>query len=288
MAAEGGDQMIARLLPLIALFLLAAHAAAQAPPSWTRAVKPVRIVGNIYYVGTEELGAYLVAGKEGLILLDVPLEENAELVLRNVRTLGFDSAKIRALLNSHAHLDHAGGLAAVKKKTGAKLYLSARDAELAARGGRNDFAFGDRLAYPPAVADEIVDDGETVRVGDIAMTAVLTPGHTQGCTTWRTTAVHEGKILDVLFLCSLSAPGYKLVGNDKYPHIADDFRRSFDKLGKLRPDVFLANHASFFGLAKKLKSVRDGRANPFIDRQEFPRFLDDARKTLEAKIAKQR
>lgn len=277
-----------RSLRLIALCILAASAVAQTPASWTRSVKPVRIAGNLYYVGTEELGSYLLAGKEGLILLDVPLEENAELVLRNVQELGFDPAKIRVLLNSHAHLDHAGGFAAVRKKTGAKLYLSAPDAELAARGGKNDFAFGDRLEYTPAVADEIVEDGETVRVGKIAMTAVLTPGHTQGCTTWRTTVEHQGKPLHVLFLCSLTAPGYKLVGNEKYPHIVDDYRRSVDKLRPLRPDVFLANHASFFDLSKKLEKLRKGDANAFIDRQELPRFLDRAWKSLEAEIAKQR
>lgn len=268
--------------------MLAASAGAQTPASWTRAVKPARVAGNLYYVGTEELGSYLLAGKEGLILLDVPLEENAELVLRNVQELGFDPAKIRVLLNSHAHADHAGGFAAARKKTGAKLYLSAPDAELAARGGKNDFAFGDRLAYTPVVADEIVEDGETVRVGELAMTAVLTPGHTQGCTTWRTTVEHQGKTLDVLFLCSLTAPGYKLVGNEKYPHIVDDYRVSFDKLRKFQPDVFLANHAGFFDLTKKLEKLRKGDVNAFIDRRELPRFLARAWKSLDAEIAKQR
>lgn len=277
-----------RSLRLIALCLLTTGAVAQMPPSWTRAVKPVPVVGNIYYVGTEELGSYLLAGKEGLILLDVPLEENAELVLRSVKDLGFDPAAIRILLNSHAHFDHAGGLASVKKKTGAKLYLSARDAELAARGGTDDFAFGDRFLYPPVVADAILEDGQTVRLGDIAMTAVLTPGHTQGCTTWRTTVQHEGKPVEVLFLCSLTAPGYQLVGNEKYPHIVDDYRRSFARLRRMHPDVFLANHASFFGLARKLERVRKGAPNPFVDREEFPRFLDGAWESLEAQIAKQR
>ena len=277
-----------RSLALIAFGMLATYAVAQTPPSWTRAVKPVRVVGNIYYVGTEELGSYLLTGKEGFILLDVPLEANAKLVLRNVEDLGFDPKKIRVLLNSHAHADHAGGFAAVKKKTGAKLYLSARDGELAARGGRNDFAFGDRFPYPPVAADRTVKDGDTVRLGEISMTAVSTPGHTQGCTTWRSTVVHHGKPLDVLFLCSLTAPGYKLVGNEKYPQIAGDFRRSFERLRQLQPDVFLSNHASFFGLTRKLAQVRMGDADAFVDRQEFLRFLDGAWKTLETEIAKQR
>lgn len=277
-----------RSLSLISLCLLATYAAAQTPPSWTTPVKPVRVVGNIYYVGTEELGAYLLAGKEGLVLLDAPMEENVDLILRNVKELGFDPAKIRVLLNSHAHLDHAGGFAAIRKKTGATLYMTAPDAELAARGGRDDFAFGDRLAYPPVTADAIIEDGQIVRLGEIAMTAMVTPGHTKGCTTWLTTALHQGKPVDVLFQCSLTAPGYKLVANEKYPDILDDYRRSFERLRKLRPDVFLANHASFFGLAQKLEKVNDGGANPFVDRKEFPRFLDRAWKSLETEIAKQR
>ena len=277
-----------RVTAFICLLIGATYATAQAPPSWTTPVKPVRVVGNIYYVGTEELGAFLLTGKEGLVLLDAPMDENVDLVLRNVKELGFDPAKIRVLLNSHAHLDHAGGFAAIRNKTGAKLYMTASDAELAARGGRNDFAFGDRLAYPPVTADVIIEDGHIVRLGEIAMTAMVTPGHTKGCTTWRTTAVHRGKPVDVVFQCSLTAPGYKLVANDKYPDILEDYRRSFDRLRKLQPDVFLANHASFFGLARKLERVSKGDANAFIDRKEFPHFLDRSWKSLETEIAKQR
>ena len=119
-----------RSLNFIVICLAATCAAAQAPPSWTTPVKPVRVVGNIYYVGTEELGAFLLAGKEGLVLLDAPMDENVDLLLRNITDLGFDPANIRVLLNSHAHLDHAGGLAAIRKKTGARLYMTAPEAEL--------------------------------------------------------------------------------------------------------------------------------------------------------------
>ncbi|HET7434358.1 MAG TPA: subclass B3 metallo-beta-lactamase [Thermoanaerobaculia bacterium] len=271
------------IVTTFALFLLAFTTHAAIPPSWTRAVEPVHIAGPIYYVGTEELGAYLIAGDEGLILLDVPLDTNAELVLRNVRTLGFDPKQIRILLNSHAHLDHIGGFARVQKETGAKIYLSAKDAALAARGGKNDFAFGDTILYPPVKADHIVRDGDTIRLGNLTMTALLTPGHTQGCTTWRTTIKDHGKPLDVVFLCSVTAPGYTLVNNEKYPTIFADYRASFTRLRRLDPDIFLANHAAFFDLADK-------RANkkPFIARGEFRTYLDEAWKELEAQEAKQR
>lgn len=253
------------------------------PPSWTRPVEPLRVAGNVYYVGTEELGAYLIAGDAGLILLDVPMDANAPLILRNIEKLGFDPKNVRILIGSHAHLDHIGGFAAVKQRTGAKVYLSAPDAELAARGGKNDFAFGDTLAYPPVTTDAFVEDGDVVRLGNVAMTAMLTPGHTRGCTTWRTTVVENGKPLDVVFLCSVTAPGYQLVRNEKYPQIFDDYRSTFAKLRRLDPDVFLSNHASFFDLTAKR-----AKKKPFVNRGEFTRFLDEAWKDLEAAEKKQR
>lgn len=263
-----------RLITILLFLTLTARA--EMPPSWTRGVEPVRVAGPIYYVGTEELGSYLLVDDEGLLLLDVPLEENAELVLHSVEKLGFDPKRIRILLNSHAHVDHIGGFAFVKEKTGARIYLSARDAELAARGGKRDPNFGDQFLYSPVTADHIVKDGEVVRLGGIAMTAMLTPGHTPGCTTWRTTVVENGKPLDVVFLCSVTAPGYKLVKNEAYPEILDDFRATFAKLRRLDPDVFLSNHAGFFHLADKLAKKRS-----FIARGELAKHLDMMWKQLE-------
>lgn len=261
--------------------------AAEYPPDWTRAIAPARIVGNIHYVGTADLGAYLIAGNEGLVLLDVPLAENVPLILENIRTLGFDPADIRILLNSHAHFDHAGGIADVKKQTGAKVYLTAADAELAARGGRDDFAFEDRVPYAPFKADAIVSDEDVVRLGNVAMTALLTPGHTKGCTTWKTTAVENGEELDVVFLCSVTAPGYQLVKNPKYPTIFDDYRASFARLADVDADVFLANHGSFFGLTGKLSAMEEGKPNPFIDRSAFHAYLDRAWRDLQAQKERQ-
>lgn len=275
------------LLTLFALTLASQPLRAGHPPSWTRAIEPARLVGNVHYVGTEDLGAYLIAGKEGLILLDAPLEENVDLVLANVRKLGFDPGRIRILLNSHAHADHAGGLAEVKRRTGAQVYMSKDDAELAARGGLDDFAFDDDLPYPPVTTDQIVRDGEAIRLGDVSMTPVLTPGHTKGCTTWTTTVMEGEKALDVVFLCSVSAPGYRLVQNEAYPEIFEDYQRSFARLGELQADVFLANHGSFFGLKEKLAKSRAGTANPFIDAGALPRFLDRAWQSLLAEKQKQ-
>jgi metallo-beta-lactamase class B len=277
-----------RLVVLLALCWVAVSVRGEYPAAWTKAVEPVRVVGNIYYVGTEDLGAYLLATDEGLVLLDVPMAENVPLIVKNIEKLGFDPKKIRIMIASHAHMDHIGGFAAMKEKTGATVYLSAPDAELAARGGLNDFAFGDTLPYPAVKADRIVKDGDVVRLGSAAMKAMVTPGHTRGCTTWRTTVKENGKPLDVVFLCSVTAPGYTLVNNTKYPTIMDDYRSTFARLRKLQPDVFLSNHGSFFGLTAKLARVKAGGANPFIGRGDWRPYLDRAWKDLESAERKQR
>jgi metallo-beta-lactamase class B len=127
-----------------------------------------------------------------------------------------------------------------------------------------------------------------VRLGEIAMTPILTPGHTQGCTTWSTTVTEGGKPLDVVFLCSVTAPGYILVNNDEYPKILEDYGHSFDRLRGMRADIFLANHGSFFGLMQKLERKKQGGANPFIDAGELSRYLERAWKALQSEVAKQR
>ena len=268
--------------------LIGPAARAEQPRSWTTPVDPFRVFGNIHYVGTEDLAAYLLVGDDGAILLDAPMEENAALLLRNIEKVGVDPKSIRVLLNTHAHVDHGGALAALQKATGGRVHLSAADAELAARGGRDDFAFGDSLTSPPVVADAIVEDGQVVKVGNVAMTAMITPGHTKGCTTWRTTVMEGGKPLDVVFLCSVSAPGYRLVGNEKYPRILEDYESTFERLGKLRPDVFLSNHGSFFDLTEKRAKLRKGGPNPFIGGDEFLPLLEPFRKQFDAEVAKQK
>jgi len=270
-----------RALVLLLLTLFSPAAIAQTPESWTRAIDPFRVVGNIHYVGTEDLGAWLIATEKGLILLDAPLDENAPLLLSNIRKLGFDPKDVRILLASHAHSDHIGALAALKKATGARVLLSSADAELAARGGRGDFAFGDTITYPPVEADGNVSDGSVVRLGSTEMVALLTPGHTRGCTTWRMTVRENDQPLDVVFLCSVTAPGYRLVDNPSYPEIFADYEKTFATLRRLDPDVFLANHAGFYDLAGKRTRRNDRGSNPFVVRGELSRFLDEAWASLE-------
>jgi len=149
--------------------------------SWNKPVAPFRIVGNLYYVGATEVTSFLITTPHGHILLDGGFVETAPQIERNIAQLGFKLQDVKILLNSHAHFDHAGGLAE----------LSAFDAELLWRGGHGDFRFGDTLTFPPVVADRIIGDGESTQLADQELTAYLTPGHTKGNTTW-TTKINDG------------------------------------------------------------------------------------------------
>ena len=278
-------QLLASLFSFVVLLLLCPVAAnAQADEtsrSWNQPVKPYRVIGNIYYVGAAEVTAFLIVTPEGHILLDSGFAETVPQIKQNMAQLGFRLQDVKILLNSHAHFDHAGGIAELKELTGAKLMASEADAALLANGGKGDFHFGDRLSYAPVTADRILRDGDRVELGGVAMTAHLTPGHTKGCTTW-TMKVKEGrKQYDVVFVGSASIPGYSLGGNPLYPNIADDYRKTFRVLKHLRCDVFLASHGSFYSMQEKAALLaRRNRPNPFIDGRGFRRFIKESEKAF--------
>jgi metallo-beta-lactamase class B len=241
--------------------------------SWNQPVKPFRVIGNIYYVGASEVSSFLIVSPKGHILLDSGFAETVPLIRNNVKELGFKLEDIKVLINSHAHFDHAGGLALLKELTGAKLMMSEADASLMSNGGKGDFQWGEKLSYTPAAVDRILHDNDKVELGDVTLTARLTPGHTKGCTTWTMKVKEDGKLLDVVFLGSTTIPGYKLLGNPKYPNIADDYAHTFDLLKSLHCDVFLGPHGSFFSMNEKMPKIAKGGKNPFIDPQGYVRFI---------------
>ena len=275
----------------VVAFLSSIFCCGQSDPtwrSWNQPVEPFQIVGNVYYVGASDIASYLITSPHGHILLDGGFVETAPLIRDNIRKLGFKVEDVKYLLNSHAHFDHAAGLAQLKQWTGAQFIASRDDGALIARGGRGDFAWGDKLTFPALQPDRIIADGESVSVDDTRMTAHITPGHTRGCTTWTTEATENGRRYRVVFLCSVSAPGYKLVGNSNYPNIVQDYRKTFAYLRTLPCDVFLGAHASFFHLSEKLAARKvDPKRNPFIDPQEFGKFLERSRSEFEAEFKKQ-
>lgn len=255
---------------------------------WNEPVKPFKIIGNVYYVGAAEVSSYLITTPQGHILLDSGFNETVPQIKQNVAQLGFRFEDVKIIITSHAHADHVGGVALLKQLTGAKLMVSEADAEMLARGGKNDPNFGDRFQFQPVTADRKLRDGDTVQLGGVTMTARLTPGHTKGCTTW-TMKVREGsKTHDVVIIGSTSAPGYKLIGNTGYPNIVADYEATFRLLKTLPCDVFLAPHGSFFALHEKIKRLsEDARTNPFIDKQEYRRFLERSEESFRAELKRQ-
>ena len=259
------------------------------PVSWSEPFEPFAIAEGLYSVGSAELTALLVTTAEGHVLIDVPLDRNVEMVWSNIEKLGFDPTDVEIQLTSHAHFDHVGGVAPILERTGARLVASAPDAELLAAGGRGGFFdLGEIGLFPPARVTETVEHLGEVRLGGVALTAHLTPGHTRGCTSWSGTVAIDGEPLRWVSVCSLSVlPGYRLAGDQSYPGIARDFCTSVEHLESLEPDVFLAAHASFFEFERKAAALRAGDRRAFVDPDGYRAFLEGARGRIEEALAEQ-
>lgn len=284
--------MFPRLLMLVVGVLFAFNLCVAQQDEASRAmnqpVKPYRVIGNIYYVGASDVSSFLITTSNGHILLDSGFIETVPQIKQNMAQLGFRLEDIKILLNSHAHYDHAGGLAELKRLTGAKLMTSEGDVPLLAAGGKGDPNFGDRFLFEPVKPDRILRDGDKVELGGVTMIARITPGHTKGCTSWTMKVKDGAKEYDVVFVGSTSAPGYKLVNNPGYPGIVADYEKTFRLLKSLKCDVFLAAHGQFYGMLDKAKLLEHGpTSNLFIDPEGYRRYLDQSEKTFRKLLASQ-
>jgi len=226
---------------------------------------PHKIIGNLYYVGTESLGSFLVATPEGLILINSDYEQTVPVIRSSVEKLGFRFSDVKILLGSHAHADHMQGDAMIKELTGAKVMAMEQDVPaLRAMTPGNK----------PHPIDRILHDGEEVTLGGSTLVAHLTPGHTRGCTTWTMKVQDGGKSYDVVIIGSVGVnPGFKLVNNPDVPQIADEYRHAFQVLRALPCDVPLGSHPAMYNLAEKYAKVGKG-PNPFIDPAGYKTELD--------------
>ncbi|MDP2322163.1 MAG: subclass B3 metallo-beta-lactamase [Acidobacteriota bacterium] len=262
---------------------------------WNEPIEPFQVYANTYYVGTAGLSALLVTGEAGHILLDGGLSQSAPLIEASIRKLGFKLEDVKLILNSHAHYDHAAGIAALQRASGATVVSSASGAQGFAIGnavpddpqagfGNNDF---------PAVKNvRVVKDKEVVRLGPLAVQMHDTAGHTPGSTTWTWQSCVDGKCLNLVYADSISAiaaPGFRFTGDAKTPSRVDRFRKSITTVGELPCDIMITTHPMATGLAGKLKKrAAKPAVDPFIDPQACRVLAANAMKALEARVAEEK
>ncbi|HJV23389.1 MAG TPA: subclass B3 metallo-beta-lactamase [Holophagaceae bacterium] len=262
-----------RLRPAALLAFLPGLAGAQTPPEWSKPFPAHRMAGPVAYVGTAELGCYLIRGSQGHILLNTGLADSPPLILASLKALGIDPKAIKVLLTNQAHFDHVGGLAELQRLTGAQVWATAADAPLLRDGGASDPSGFTRFA--PVKVDRVLADGERLTLGDLDLTVVETPGHSPGSASYQLTFREDGRPRRLLFanlptvVMSLEPPAY--------PGIGADLQRSFSRLKALHPDLWVAAHASQFGLAAK------HAAGSYVDPKGYREAVAEAEAAFEAK-----
>ena len=280
-----------KLFATVVLFFSSLRILAAPPsPAWTQPFPPFHIAGNLYYAGSEGLASYLIVTPKGLILINSSLETSIPLLQKSIETLGFKFSDVKILLISHAHWDHCAGSAKIKQLTGAKYEVMDADVDVIESGGKTDFHYGDMPEdhYPPTKVDRVLHDGSTVSLGGTVLTAVLTPGHTKGTTTWTMDEKEGGRTLHTVIIGSPNVnAGYKLVGNIKYPHIIEDYKHTFAVLNALPCDLFLGAHGDYFGMDAKYARWQAGDHNAFIDPAGYKAWIADRKKAFETELSRQ-
>ena len=265
------------------IVLLAAASAALVSAQardWNKPFPAHKVIGNVYFVGTAELGSFLITTPAGHVLINTDFESTVPGIRASVEKLGFKFTDIKIILGSHAHGDHMDADAMVKELTAAKVMAMEQDVPALRKmkpGGKE---------HP---IDRILHDGDKVELGGTTLVAHLTAGHTKGCTSWTLKTQEAGKTYDVIILGSIGwNPGYILVNNKDYPQIADDYVRSFKTLRAMHVDVFLASHGIFYGLNEKYPKLGKSEVNPFIDPAGFQAHIDEKEKSFYAELDRQK
>ncbi len=254
---------------------------------WNAPFAPFKIIANVYYVGTAGVSAWLITSPKGHILIDGILPQSVPSIMANIKAMGFDIRDVKYLLNSHAHIDHAGGLAGLQRASGAVMIASAADRPFLEAGDIGHGPSGG-MKFPPIRVDRIIGDGAKVSIGGVTLTAHLTPGHSPGCTSWSMAAKGTDNIRRTLFFhCSATIAGQSL-DPEAYPGIVANFSKTFAKVAAIKADIFLGNHDNFFDLKAKRDRQIAGNANAFVDAGELQRFNALMQKQFEAAVKAKR
>jgi metallo-beta-lactamase class B len=275
---------------MVGALVCATATPAQTPPAWERPTAPFRIGDNLYYVGTEGIAAYLITTPKGHILIDGAMPTSAKPIEASIVKLGFKVRDVRLLLNTHAHFDHTGGLAELKRDTGARFIASAGDRAALETGKYVGWEDNRAFDFAPVKVDAVLVDGDKVRMGGMTLTANITPGHTAGCTTWTFPVKVDGAPRQAMIYCSTTVAANRLASKTRgpqYPGIVEAYRGSFARLKTMKADVFLAPHPEQFGLAEKLAKRAKGAPSPFVDPGELGRVVAASEIEFERELTRQ-
>ena len=261
----------------------------ETPPDWSKPYQPFRIVGNLYYVGTYDLASYLITTSQGNILINTGLASSTQQIKSNIEKLGFKFTDIKILLITHAHFDHVGAVAEIKKKTGAKLMVNAADAQVLSDGGQSDYEVGGKGAtFNPVTADRLLKDGDTIRLGDAQLIMLHHPGHTKGSNSFVFNVKDQQKTFHVLIAnmpTIITAKRFDDISS--YPNIAKDYGYTFKAMKNIPFDIWVSSHASQFNLHEKYKIGDKYQPSVFIDQKGYEAALSDLEKQYDEKIRKE-
>ena len=277
------------LTKLVWFLALGVSLVAQQNAEWTRPFPPFKIVGNVYWVGSYDLSTYLITTPQGNILINTGVGDTAQEIKKSVETLGFKLSDTKILTATHGHYDHAAGLAALKRMTGATVMISEGDRELLETGGKADFRFGnDAFAqFEPVKVDRTFKDNDTIALGGTVLTAHIHAGHTKGATSFTTNVQDGGKTYRVVIANMGSInPGVKMTGMPGFPDIAQAYAATFRAQKDMQIDVWLASHASQFHLHEKYTPGSAYSPDRFVDPAGFLKSVQELEKTYREQLAR--
>jgi len=237
------------------------------------------------FVGTKGLGVFLLTTFEGHILTNTGMPSSGPMIVDSIRKLGFRPEDIKLMINGHAHIDHAGAFAYLKQQFDAQLAVMKDDVPAMESGDRDDFKYANDFVYPGIKVDRILRDGDTIKMGDVLLTAYHTPGHTRGATTWVANLTVDGRPYVVAFPDGAGFnPGYRLAKNPSYPGINGDYRRTHHVLEMLKPDIWLAQHNEYYDLEGKRKRTETEGVNAWVDPEGYRRFVAGKKRAFEDEV----
>ncbi len=276
--------VVAFVLSLLMSFSLAAQ-----PEKWTKPFPGHRVIGNLYAVGTYDLAVFLVTSADGHILINTGVEDSTSMIRKNIESVGFRLEDVKILLTMQSHWDHTAALAEIKQITGAEMWATEDDARVLEDGGVSDPHFGGKESFKPVKVDRVVKDGELIKLGDTRLTVVLTPGHTEGSSSYTMKVREGGRDYDVAIanMATINA-GKQLVVKPTYAGVSDDFAETFRKQKLMAADVWVSAHGSQYGLHDKYTAGQPYSPETFVDPDGFRKAVARHERLYNEQLAAER